>query len=153
LTSPEPEYLGAGVQSLTDNSLGKIDQFRAGNWLGYKNNQMETLFRFKPRDAAAIRFVSVHYGINVQSYILAPQYVELWGGDNEKNMTLIKKEVLPILVKEKLNEVGTSAVILEVKKPARYFKVIVKNVDKLPAFHPGKGDRGWIFIDEVFFSK
>lgn len=153
LTSPEPEYLGAGVQSLTDNSLGKIDQFRAGNWLGYKNNQMETLFRFKPRDAAAIRFVSVHYGINVQSYILAPQYVELWGGDNEKNMTLIKKEVLPILVKEKLNEVGTSAVILEVKKPARFFKVIVKNVDKLPAFHPGKGDRGWIFIDEVFFSK
>jgi uncharacterized membrane protein/Leucine-rich repeat (LRR) protein len=153
LTSPEPEYLGAGVQSLTDNSLGKIDQFRAGNWLGYKNNQMETLFRFKAGDAAAIRFVSVHYGINVQSYILAPQYVELWGGDNERNMTLIKKEVLPILVKEKLNEVGTSAVILEVKKPARYFKVIVKNVDKLPAFHPGKGDRGWIFIDEVFFSK
>ena len=153
LTSPEPEYLGAGVQSLTDNSLGKIDQFRAGNWLGYKNNQMETLFRFKPRDAAAIRFVSVHYGINVQSYILAPQYVELWGGDSERNMKLIKKEVLPILVKEKLNEVGTSAVILEVKKPARYFKVIVKNVDKLPAFHPGKGDRGWIFIDEVFFSK
>ena len=153
LTSPEPEYLGAGVQSLTDNSLGKIDQFRAGNWLGYKNKPMETLFRFKPEDAAAIRFVSVHYGINVQSYILAPQYVELWGGDSEKNMKLIKKEVLPILVKEKLNEVGTSAVILEVKKPARYFKVIVKNVDKLPVFHPGKGDRGWVFIDEVFFSK
>ncbi len=153
LTSPEPEYLGAGVQSLTDNSLGKIDQFRAGNWLGYKNNQMETLFRFKPEDAAAIRFVSVHYGINVQSYILAPQYVELWGGDSERNMKLMKKEILPILVKEKLNEVGTSAVILEVKKPTKYFKVIVKNVDKLPAFHPGKGDRGWIFIDEVFFSK
>jgi hypothetical protein len=114
---------------------------------------METLFRFKPEDAADIRFVSVHYGINVQSYILAPQYVELWGGDSEKNMKLIKKEVLPILVKEKLNEVGTSAVILEVKKPARYFKVIVKNVDKLPVFHPGKGDRGWVFIDEVFFSK
>jgi len=153
LTSPEPEYLGAGVQSLTDNSLGKIDQFRAGNWLGYKNSRMETIFRFKPDDAALIRFVSVHYGINVQSYILAPQYVELWGGDSERNMTLIKKEVLPILVKEKLNEVGTSAVILEVKKPARYYKVIVKNVDKLPAFHPGKGDRGWVFIDEVFFSK
>lgn len=153
LTSPEPEYSGAGEQSLTDNNLGKIDQFRAGHWLGYKNNRMETLFRFKQEDAALIRFVSVHYGVNVQSYILAPQYVELWGGDNEKNMTLIKKEILPILVKEKLNEVGTSAVILEVKKPTRYFKVIVKNVDKLPAFHPGKGDKGWVFIDEVFFNK
>jgi hypothetical protein len=58
------------------------------------------------------------------------------------------------LLKENLNEVGTNAVILEVKnKPAKWYKVVVKNVDVLPAFHPGKGSKGWIFIDEVFFNK
>ena len=154
LTLPEPEYIGAGVQSISDNSLGKIDQFRAGNWLGFKNNRMEAMFRFKAKDIPAIRYVSVHYGVNVQSYILAPQYVELWGGDEENKMTLINKQVLPPLLKENLNEVGTNAVILEVKnKPAKWYKVVVKNVDVLPAFHPGKGSKGWIFIDEVFFNK
>jgi len=154
LTLPEPEYIGAGVQSISDNSLGKIDQFRAGNWLGFKNNRMEAMFRFKAKDIPSIRYVSVHYGVNVQSYILAPQYVELWGGDEENKMTLINKQVLPPLLKENLNEVGTNAVILEVKnKPAKWYKVVVKNVDVLPAFHPGKGSKGWIFIDEVFFNK
>jgi len=154
LTLPEPEYIGAGVQSISDNSLGKIDQFRAGNWLGFKNNRMEAMFRFKAKDIPAIRYVSVHYGVNVQSYILAPQYVELWGGDEENKMTLINKQVLPPLLKENLNEVGTNAVILEVKnKPTKWYKVVVKNVDVLPAFHPGKGSKGWIFIDEVFFNK
>ncbi len=154
LSLPEPEYLGAGVQSISDNNLGKIDQFRSGNWLGFRNNKMEAVFRFKTKDIPSIRYVSVHYGVNVQSYILAPHYVEFWGGDNENKMTLISKQVLPPLKKENLNEVGTSAVIMEVKnKPSKWYKVVVKNVDILPAFHPGKGSKGWIFIDEVFFNR
>jgi uncharacterized membrane protein len=154
LTLPEPEYLGAGVQSISDNNLGKIDQFRSGNWLGFRNNRMEAVFRFKDKVISSIRYVSVHYGVNVQSYILAPQYVELWGGDEENKMTLINKKALPALRKENLNEVGTNAVILDVKnKTSKWYKVVVKNVDVLPAFHPGKGSKGWIFIDEVFFNK
>ena len=38
--------------------------------------------------------------------------------------------------------------------PSAYkcFKIIAKNVTKLPAWHPGKGDKGWLFIDEIFFN-
>jgi hypothetical protein len=25
-------------------------------------------------------------------------------------------------------------------------------VSKLPAWHPGKGDKGWVFTDEVFVN-
>jgi hypothetical protein len=154
ITLPEPEYVSAGATSLTDNQLGKIDQFRAGNWLGYRNNRLEALFRFKAKDIPLIKYVSVHYGINVQSYIVAPQYVELWGGAEENKLTLLDKQRLSPLVKEKLNEVGTNAVFLEIKdRPTKYYKVIVKPVASLPSFHPGKGDKGWVFIDEIFFNK
>lgn len=154
LTQPEPEYLGVGVESLTDNQLGKIDQFRAGNWLGFRSNRMEAIFKFKSEDVPLIRYVSVHYGANVPSYILAPQYVELWGGDKENKMTLLNKQVLPPLEKKNLNDVTTAAVILEIKnKPTACYKVVVNNVPFLPSFHPGKGSKGWIFIDEVFFNK
>lgn len=76
------------------------------------------------------------------------------GGDEEKQLKLLDKQLLPPLSKDKLNEVGTNAVILETKeKPSRFYKVIVRNVEVLPPFHPGKGDKGWIFIDEIFFNK
>ena len=31
-------------------------------------------------------------------------------------------------------------------------KIVAKPVAKLPAWHPGKGERGWVFVDEVFFE-
>jgi hypothetical protein len=45
-----------------------------------------------------------------------------------------------------------SALVITLK-PARYsfYKVIAKPVGKLPAWHSGKGSKGWVFVDEVFF--
>jgi len=34
----------------------------------------------------------------------------------------------------------------------KVYKVVAKNVQKLPSWHPGKGDKAWIFIDEIFFN-
>jgi len=33
----------------------------------------------------------------------------------------------------------------------RYFKVISHPVKKLPSWHSGKGEQGWLFVDELFF--
>jgi len=30
--------------------------------------------------------------------------------------------------------------------------VILKPLPKLPAWHKGKGDKGWIFADEIFLN-
>jgi len=30
--------------------------------------------------------------------------------------------------------------------------VVVVPVGKLPAWHPGKGDKGWAFVDEIFLN-
>jgi hypothetical protein len=34
----------------------------------------------------------------------------------------------------------------------RYIKIVVRPVKKLPAWHPGKGEKGWFFTDEVFVN-
>ena len=34
----------------------------------------------------------------------------------------------------------------------KYLKIIAVPVPKLPAWHPGKGDKGWVFTDEVFVN-
>ena len=33
----------------------------------------------------------------------------------------------------------------------RYWKISVAPVTKLPKWHSGKGENGWIMVDEVFF--
>jgi len=152
LSNPEPEYAGAGAESLSDRLLGKPDQFRAGNWLGYRRNPMEVLFRFSPRDAGKVRRIAVHYGMNVGSYILAPASLELWAGEEEKNLKLRSKISLPPLTKENLGEVSSKVVNLDLKgSGATFYRIVVKNVTKLPSFHEGKGDLGWVFVDEIFF--
>jgi hypothetical protein len=32
-----------------------------------------------------------------------------------------------------------------------YYKIVAKPVTKLPLWHNGKGQKGWFFIDEIFF--
>jgi hypothetical protein len=34
----------------------------------------------------------------------------------------------------------------------KYIKLVAVSVAKLPQWHPGKGDKGWIFTDEVFVN-
>jgi hypothetical protein len=33
----------------------------------------------------------------------------------------------------------------------RYYKLVLKPVAKLPLWHSGKGSKGWVMVDEVFF--
>jgi hypothetical protein len=34
----------------------------------------------------------------------------------------------------------------------KYIKVVAKPLAKLPKWHPGKGEKAWIFIDEVLVN-
>lgn len=38
------------------------------------------------------------------------------------------------------------------QKKVAVIKPIVKPLRSLPAWRPGKGDKGWVFIDEVFLN-
>jgi hypothetical protein len=38
-------------------------------------------------------------------------------------------------------------------KAYKSFKLLLRQVGMLPQWHPGKGQRGWVFVDEVFFDQ
>ena len=37
--------------------------------------------------------------------------------------------------------------------PARYVRVVARGVDPLPEWHPGAGNPGWIFADEIIVEE
>jgi hypothetical protein len=33
----------------------------------------------------------------------------------------------------------------------KYIEIEAINIQSLPSWHGGKGEKGWVFVDEVFF--
>jgi predicted CXXCH cytochrome family protein len=154
LTQPNPEY-APKPDVLANAELGNITQFRSGQWAGYKDRHMEALFYFNPKTPPAIRSVALSYGVNVGSYIVPPVQVEVWGGTNPDNMTLLEKKDLAAITIADLADQESRGLLLPFEGAQRYpvYKMVVRNLPKLPVFHPGKGTPGWAFVDEVFFNE
>ena len=84
---------------------------------------------------------------------MPPSEVEVWGGDDKNKMKLLNK-VHPTRITEKEKNAVAVEVIKINLEPSAYkqYKIVAKNIAKLPAWHPGKGDKAWLFIDEIFFN-
>jgi hypothetical protein len=79
--------------------------------------------------------------------------VELWGGKDKNSLKLLKTIKTAPVAKEEKNVVKSEGLKIEIQ-PAEFrcLKIIAKNVLVLPPWHPGKGEKGWVFIDEIFIN-
>jgi len=78
--------------------------------------------------------------------------IQVWGGSSQKNLVLLKK--LNPQQPEKVGAPGYRVGFNCTFQPRKIsvLKIVAKPVKKLPAWHPGKGERGWVFVDEVFLE-
>lgn len=149
LNKPDKSYPGEGDKSLTDGRKGFIEEFKEPSWLGYKDVPFSAAFEFAG-DTPAAQSVVISYGKNIGSYIFPPEAVEVWAGRNSRDARLI--QTLKIKQPTTYESPQLSALIIPLK-PGQYtyYKVTAKPVAKLPTWHSGKGQKGWVFVDEVFF--
>ena len=95
--------------------------------------------------------LAISHLVDIGSYIMPPQSIELWGGIEQNKLTKIKT----FSPKQPLAIAPPYLDILDIKMATtnvRFLKIKVNTVTKLPAWHPGKGDKGWVFIDEIFLN-
>jgi len=151
ITTPNEKYKGEGGITLIDGKKGTVENFSDPAWLGFREEPFEALFYFeKPQ---TINNISISYATRVQAYLMPPTEIEIWGGENKDKLKLLKKIFPTQLTKEEKNMVKNEAIKIEFPSlSAQCFKIIAKNITKLPSWHPGKGQKGWVFIDEVFFN-
>ncbi|HUP10702.1 MAG TPA: FN3 associated domain-containing protein [Niastella sp.] len=147
LHQPNPQYKSDGARTLTDGQKGEPNN--RASWLGFRDHSMEAVLYFS--NAHAVSSVTISNLIDVDGYILPPQQIEVWGGASAAQLRLLKRMQPQQPVKDKPNY--TQAYELQFPSvQATVLKVVIKPVPKLPAWHPGKGDKGWIFVDEVFVN-
>jgi hypothetical protein len=149
LQPTDEQYKSYGAKTLIDLVKGEADNFRSGKWLGFKNNKMESLLLFTT--AANVKSVTLSTLVDIGSYIMPPLTVEVWGGNDANHLKLLGRNTPPqptMVQPGYLKAVELSFTPVTVK----YLKVIAVPVAKLPLWHPGKGQKGWVFVDEVFVN-
>lgn len=145
----DDNYRGDGASTLIDLAKGELNNFKTRKWLGYKLNRMESLLLFN--SAVNIKSVTLSTLIDIGSYIMPPKSIEVWGGNELSQLKLLGRLTPPqptAVTKGYLKgyEINFSPASL------KYLKVIAVPISILPKWHPGKGDKGWVFVDEVYVN-
>lgn len=144
---PNPQYMGKG-KILFDGKKGDFN-FKSGKWLGFKETTFEGLLYFnEPKTVSKITISTL---VSIGSYIMPAQRLEIWGGNSPDKLTLLNAFQPKQPTKIELSYL--KGYEMEFKPQSfKVLKVVGKPVSKLPKWHPGKGDKGWFFIDEIFLN-
>ncbi|MGK2860805.1 MAG: chitobiase/beta-hexosaminidase C-terminal domain-containing protein [Chitinophagaceae bacterium] len=148
LTKPNEKYKDEGNKLLIDHKKGEAD-FRFGNWVAFRENRMECILQFAT--PVPVQSITLSSLVDAGSYIMPAASIEIWGGDDLKNM----KRLGRLVPKQPLKIQGSAMKGFECKfdtTTVKYIKVVGNPVAKLPAWHPGKGDKAWLFVDEVLVN-
>lgn len=146
-TPPNERYQGDGATTLIDNK-GGLTAVNSATWLGYQTDSVEiniTLEKSQPIAAVLINALQ-DYG----SWIFLPQQIQLYVFDKSKQSFQYLTNWIDTSF---TNIAGASCqpIVMPLSKKINTdtIKIILKGIKSLPDWHQGKGQPGWLFIDEI----
>ena len=146
-TPPNERYKGNGATTLIDNK-GGLTAVNSHTWLGYQADSVEiniTLEKSQPIAAVLINALQ-DYG----SWIFLPQQIQVYVFDKSKQSFQYLTNWIDT---SSTNIAGASCqpVLMPLSKKINTdtIKIILKGIKSLPDWHQGKGQPGWLFIDEI----
>ncbi len=144
---PDPQYKGEGAKTLINNKIGDTE-FKTNKWLGYRETNLECLLFFGRPTTLSSVYVSTL--AQTGSFILPPAEIQVWGGPDKNRLVLLDQ--LRPGQPSKLAQYRVGYTCAFKSRRVSVLKIVVKPVAKLPKWHPQKGERGWVFVDEVFVN-
>jgi hypothetical protein len=144
----DSNYLKFPPKVLIDAVKGDLG-FGSGKWLGFHKNALSALlFYRKPVRIKDLTFSSL---VDIGSFIFPPTRLEVWGGPDEHHLHPLGS-LIPTQPDKSIPSYLTDYRIDFPPQTVRCLKVIANPVPKLPDWHPGKGQPGWIFFDELLVN-
>jgi len=134
-----------GENGLLDGMRGSLD-FRDGHWQGYQGVDFDGVIDL--RDTVEIHHLAAGFLQNNPSWIFLPVNVVFSVSVDGVAFT----KVTEIQNDESPRREDTFIKLFEAtcsQTRARYVKVNATNIGVCPDWHPGKGDKAWIFTDEI----
>ncbi len=148
LSKLDDKYKADGAKTIIDGVKSDMN-LASGKWIACKENPMEVMLLFnKPVEAGSITLSMLQ---QIGAYVFPPTQVEVWGGTDKDHLKLLSK----INPEQPTKESGNENLVLKCsfdKTKLSCIKLLITPLKKLPAWHPGKGQKAWVFVDEVFVN-
>ncbi len=146
-TAAIERFPGTGANTLNDNE-GGINDLNSKTWLGFQQDSVEINILMDGKTTIAfmlIDFLQDHGG-----WIFLPEQVKVFYLDDSKgSFELIAAQSFP--ANKILSGASCQPIMMAASKKIKTEKIriVLTGIKALPQDHPGKGEHGWIFIDEI----
>ncbi|MCC6723832.1 MAG: chitobiase/beta-hexosaminidase C-terminal domain-containing protein [Saprospiraceae bacterium] len=144
-TPPDERYKGEGNKTLIDFQRGG-ESFRSGKWFGWQGfNCVATLDLGEAKDVSK---VTVGAFEDTGGWIFFPKGIRVSTSADGKNFKKVKEGSYPVATGP--TKPGAKLFFQDfASTKARYLKVEVLSQLKNPSWHPNKGEKCWVFVDEI----
>jgi Chitobiase/beta-hexosaminidase C-terminal domain len=145
--APDESNTGEGKSTLMDNK-GGISLYSTKTWLGFRQDTVSiTISLYKKQKIKSILFDLLQ---DYDSWIFLPEKAEVYSIVKENGG--FEKSGEMNFVPEKSNHLRICKPhVLRFKRKVKTDKIKLQLylLKRIPDWHPGKGEKSWIFIDEV----
>ena len=140
-TSPNNAYEGLGTSTVINQEKAGLN-FRNMQWVGFDSTAIADVHFKKKR---FIESINIGYLVDVASWIFPPASVRI----SSDEMDTIEIEV------PRLNQQEPKAlrdVQVPIGKELSSIHIEIMNLNAIPDWHDGKGNKAWLFMDEWIFK-
>ncbi len=136
-TSPNNAYEGLGTSTVINQEKAGLN-FRSKQWVGFDSIAVADLYFGKKM---FVETISIGYLVDVASWIFPPTSVRI----SSDEMDTIEMEI-PRLNQQKPKALHD--VQVPIGKELSAMRIEIMNLDQIPDWHDGKGNKAWLFMDE-----
>jgi len=145
-SKPNESYVNSKADILNDN-VGGITNYRSGGWIGYDNDTVTITIDLAKKET--IKKVLINLLQDENSWIFLPEQILVYNYNDTKKtfVQTAKKEF------QHTSRGPKQCKLLEIL-PAQNIKtdklkLVLLPLKNIPGWHNGKGNHGWLFIDEI----
>ncbi len=145
-SKPNESYANSKPDILQDN-IGGITNYRSGTWIGYDSDSAIITIDLVKKES--VRSILINLLQDENSWIFLPEQVLVYYY-NEQQKTYLqfgKKEFQHTSQGPKQCYVQEIIPVQKIKTDK--LKLVLLPLKKIPDWHNGKGNHGWLFIDEI----
>lgn len=140
-TSAHKTYPGKGALPVINEKKAVLD-FKDEQWIGFDTIASATVYF---EEKTYLKTMTLGYLVDTKSWIFPPTEV-LVAMNNEKVEKLSMDWTFHTEIK-KMDDV-----IVPIERAVDSITISVKNLKNLPSWHPGSGQKAWLFMDEWIFN-
>ena len=142
------QYEFSGATVLVDGMTGNMN-YKTGRWISFYTNDLEAVIDLK--EATEISSMTLHTCVEKGDWIFDTRGITVSVSDDNQTFKEVASEAYPAMKESDPNQIYTHELKFDPVK-TRYVKVKALSEQKIPSWHGGKGNPGFLFVDEIILN-